>query len=484
MALEILMPNDGSISGRSSTNDDGTSTAEPGTEVGSNEENKVKSVAVVLAKKDNTFITYGLVYTDRIAPKANSNSYESVAKFSKSDFESYYKDDNFEQEVNVFVFCNPTSDLLTTLNAISFSEPNTTWVNAACEVKAGISNMPDVNTSIWADNSFLMSNASIATRLLPKEYDDWDSYRKPEEAFNLSGVNLEGSEKEVDNLEKGGAIKVERVVARLDYKDGSRDGNHIYDVLTSMKVDADGNTTDGPYFIKVDLGRMCLVNMSNQFYYLPRVSDTGLATNAKLCGSETSKNYVVGPYYEKFNKAASELEQAPESYGYANYFNYPFFNSNGKLDGEANYDRWFTSNVDDVLGGNVLDDWNNKHDYHVWRYATENVIPGVQNQKNGISTGIVFKAKLMADASIFTDKSITYPDADELIKYLNNVGDSLKGDGADPFLYMFSNRLYLKWEAVRDAVKKECVVLTYTTDKKEPDVTINSNTPLYIAVYG
>lgn len=55
-----------------------------------------------------------------------------------------------------------------------------------------------------------------------------------------------------------------------------------------------------------------------------------------------------------------------------------------------------------VLGGEEDTDnsWNtgNKYgDYRIWRYVTENTIPGpVDRQVNGITTGIVFKGKMVA----------------------------------------------------------------------------------------
>lgn len=45
-------------------------------------------------------------------------------------------------------------------------------------------------------------------------------------------------------------------------------------------------------------------------------------------------------------------------------------------------------------------------DYRIWRYVTENTIPGNDDhQKNGISTGIVFKGKLLAGTNLETTMS-------------------------------------------------------------------------------
>ena len=57
---------------------------------------------------------------------------------------------------------------------------------------------------IWSKNeggSFLMSNYSIAKRLLPNTMNDWLLYITP---FNLSGINNAGSLSQVDNESVGG----------------------------------------------------------------------------------------------------------------------------------------------------------------------------------------------------------------------------------------------------------------------------------------
>lgn len=46
------------------------------------------------------------------------------------------------------------------------------------------------------------------------------------------------------------------------------------------------------------------------------------------------------------------------------------------------------------------DEWNdpNKHgNYYIWRYVTENTIPKPLQQKNGISTGVVFKGQVIVN---------------------------------------------------------------------------------------
>lgn len=67
---------------------------------------------------------------------------------------------------------------------------------------------------------------------------------------------------------------------------------------------------------------------------------------------------------------------------------------------ETARDQWYTSLIKDVIDNQNEEDnddeWNSDHTrngYRIWRYVTENTIPGINNQENGISTGIVFKGK-------------------------------------------------------------------------------------------
>lgn len=191
--------------------------------------------------------------------------------------------------------------------------------------------------------------------------------------------------------------------------------------------------------MQIQLQKMALVNMSKNFYYLRRVSDNGLSSNATLCGTETSTNYVVDTDAADKNDGSIIKEKK-----YENYFNFCLGNystTNWTIDAKAR-DQWFTSKISDVLNGDRDDDtgWNpsgSKGDYKIWRYVTENTIPGAtSNQQNGISTGIVFKGKMIAP------EGATGTLADAL---KNASGDA----AADPILYTYGNSIYVTWKEVR-----------------------------------
>ncbi len=418
---------------RSTTTDDGGSS--DGIEVGLDHENKVHSVLLVLADKDNKFIGCA-EKSESLVTDANGKV-TTVQSISKSVLSGYYGGDEVtltedRQKINVFVFCNPINALRGIFANLQAEDK--TWYDKICtisETSAGVSD----NAAIWGGpdhlGGFLMSSYQISTKKFPANFSDWNDFTTVDKPFKLSDNNpiIGGSsDKGIDN---GGAIKVERSVARFDFKDGS--GNtqspNTYDVV---KDDKDN------LIMQIQLQKMALVNMSKNFYYLRRVSTDGLNTNANLCGIETSVNYVVDT-----DAAEKNDESIISGNKYSEHFNFclGYTPENGEwgIDATAR-NQWFTSKIPDILGGTEDNpDWEGTGtygNYRIWRYVTENTIPGINKQKNGISTGIVFKGKMIAPEGA----SGTLADA------LNNA----TGNAAeDPILYVYGNEIFVRWTEVR-----------------------------------
>lgn len=525
--VTIKMPTAG---GGSRSFTDGPNSSNDKTEVGHDYENTVNTVYLVLAKKtdnpntNNQFIAWGEIAAADIVKNSNGTLYNSTAKFSKSDIGQYYDniatDDN-NRDVNVFVFCNPTLKLRNLFEGLenkAYAERGNTWVDEICDVDAN-DNTVEV---IWSDNDFLMTNAEIATRTLPKTIDDWNYYTEKTKPFNLSGVNTDVNIDNSANNEEHprGAVKVERAAARFDFKDGSggKYGVATYQVIFGLETDEDGNEKQGDCYVEIKLNKMSLVNMSKQFYYLRRVSPTGLPTDVRLCGPELpwfinangtpitgedgsviSGNYVVGPY-------ATEMATGNGiTTNFSHYYNYPLFDNQGEIDNLV-INNWYTSTIEDVLGGQRFDqkadnDGNlTAGTYHIWRYCTENVIPGVDEQQNGQTTGIVFKGKMQATAAALNsdDENVR-----EVARIINNVADEngikpLSGNPAeDPILYKFTGTknyiggMYATWPNVEKEAKNGAVTVVWEPDNN-PDnkyggtwkLEINRSNTLFHAVYG
>lgn len=474
MSLNIEMPS--AKGSRSTTTTDGQSN--DGTEVGSPDENNVKTVVVVLAKaSDNSFIFAGSL--DAIAPGEEPNTHKTTIKFQKTDLVDYYGRgtlDGTDDEVYVYAFCNPPSSFTDYLEDESESKED--WydqiVTLSETFSADMSKDGSVTNSIWSvEGGFTMTNSKIAKRNLPKNIKDWDEHKTAATAFNLSGVNHPGDDmKKIDN---SGAVEVERLACRFDFMDGSTLGDNTYNVV----FESDGTTP----IIQVKLTKMMLTNMAKEFYLLPRVSQNGMNSGSTLCGSETASNYVVGPNATAFkwdDWTTASSNEPP--FTFATYFNYPLYTQSL----EYNISNWNPYLIEDVLGGN---DDNYDGDYKVWRYATENVIPApAVNQTYGKTTIVVFKGKLTVPEDAAANNA-------ELAKYLNNEGKVLTGNpDNDPILYSYSGNLYFSWEEVRKAAIMASVQMTdgvpdlINTGSEETPVfqfaNVGRTNPFYIAVFG
>lgn len=488
LSVNVQMPSTSNGS-RSNTTEEGGSN--DGTEIGKDYENAVSAVAIVLTDTKNGFIAWGHVDNPQEITSASDKRYKSTAKISRTDLAQYYEQKpaptNFD--VNVFIFCNPTSDLEAKFDAAEFG--STAWVNETCEVIESATET-NVNTGIWAKNSFLMNNQKIAVRSLPSTIDAWENFTTEDKPFNLSATNIIANGDDVYNgeedrngmVQERGAIKVERSVARFDFKDGSEKGNNTYDVVFGFNdkgVIGEGS----PVFMQVQLNRMALVNMAKKFYYLHRISADGTDANWEICGNElggTAPTYVVGPYWKTFQSYL--FKSNPIVFG--EYFNFPYFNNNGTIDNtNTSSDKWGSALIATVLG-NETDDYagpdhkNNtyNHDYHIWRYATENVIPSANQQKNGISTGIVFKGKIIATKAAVEADAEKYPGMSKLATTIN--GQGLTGNpSTDPILYSFNGNLYLSFFRLHEAAIAAAVEF-----KDGEIVNVNRNNSLYKAVFG
>lgn len=444
-----------------SDKDDDYGTSTDGTEVGKDYENKVNGVLIVLADASNNFIAAG---EHNSLPVVREGIVNTTQKINKSALAAYYGNGTLEagkDQVNLYVFCNPTMELK---QIFEKSGTDSKWIDeiATLEEKT---NGTATGAAVWGGNDhkagFLMATASSKDikKYIPKNFTDWDNFTTENNAFDFSGKNTLSNGTEIGNI---GNIRVERVVARFDFKDGSPSKDQTYVI-----AEKDNKPT-----LKVKLNKMALINMSKHFYYLRRVSDNGLPNKVEICGTEydsgQSWNYVVD------TDAEQKKGDINASYPFADYFNFCLGhqdNNTWSID-ETARDQWYTSLISDVIKKDEDNDdkWNNNHSrdgYRIWRYATENTIPGMNKQENGISTGIVFKGKIQ----VTTDAPQALQDA------INKAtGDS----NADAILYAYSNQLYVSWTEVRKAAldataNEEFKKAVFGTPKNTPSETVYSD---------
>lgn len=373
---------------RSTTQPGGGSDA--GVEIGKDYENQVSEVLVVI-----TDATAGDTYDDFIAgstvtnliPTGNNTTY--VVPFNTNKLVDYVGD-----PVNIYVYCNPTSELKMGLESEDGIDVNATYTltSATDETIWSITD-GDNNTK---NGHFLMTNAdNDYKRTLPANL---DNYKVESNPFDL------------------GTINVERAAARFDYK--SSVANETYTLMKDEKGDPE---------VTITLTGMALVNLSKEFYYLRRVSADGTtSTSATIGGTETNTNYVVDTDYEWKGKYSEETTDKASHFFYvynpnsASTTDYAW-TSISSLTSEDNDESWNSGeNANDKRKG-----------YKIWRYATENTIPAqVSNQKKGITTGVAFKGEIQG--------------VSEGMKTLLNGTNTV---------YVFDNILWGTWENVEKAAE-------------------------------
>ena len=243
-----------------------------------------------------------------------------------------------------------------------------------------------------------VSNASIDE--MTEENNFWMT-----NAYAPNVVNFASYSTDKNNPTLLGEHYVERAMARFDYM---------------PKGPYTLQEKDGQPTVQVNLTEAALINQSKEFYLLRRVSNDGTATNWTVGGVETPANYVVDTDYAA--KAGGYAE------GLADNFDYHMTAPAGwAWKSIVKTDEWVADNWNGVGDGNTNnDDDHTLNEYYVWQYCKENTIPGVNNQVNGLSTGIVFKGELS--------------------------GSAVPQNGTEP-IYVFENVLYGTWAQVVEAAK-------------------------------
>lgn len=353
MQFKLELPSVGSRSQTDPNDPDTPSNADPDFEVGKDEENTVSSAYIVLAKEDNSTIIAYQELTDMGTAMNSGNTKIYTVEFKSDDLAVT----NGGETLNVYAFCNPTTSLTSIITSKG------TFADALETLAAD-------EATIWTNNKFLMTNADNKSQITVPADANWKPYYVKTNPFDL------------------GVISVERAAARFDYK--AKYKNNTYTILNDK-------TNNGAASLQVQLTDVALVNMSKSFYYLRRVSNNGLNTNTTIGGLETNTNYVVDTDAAKKNGYTSENWTDKAS----NFF----YNSDDAKGPSA----WEWTSLNDITEEDKWIGADGNDGYKIWRYAIENTIPDpISNQKHGITTGVVFRGKLVGDKVTSADKNPIY----------------------------------------------------------------------------
>lgn len=376
-----------------------------GEEIGQDKENTVGKIYVILATKtENGQYAYLTSAISDAHSTGSGNTYKYTLNFKSSELTPDPLDQTQEgtaipnQEVYVFVFCNPTKFTMDNFEGIT---QGTIIDNKYAE----ISNKD--NAAIWSDNTFLMTNCEIKEEpiLLPSRAELIAKHNTPETAFKL------------------GEVKVKRVCARFDFATTGDNRYEIKDMITPEKVVG-----------VVELTDMALFNIQKQIYYFPHVSDTWSWTtptvvnnkpNYTLCGDLEGYVMSYGSFKSKSSLSLQDIRRE--------YYS-PIIDNPLSMDPDSDL-KWtsirptdWNKNAEDKNEGWTEDP---KSDYRIWRYTTENTIPamasgeGVRSQRQGITTGVVFKGVFEPANTdvwnghvIYTYKNIVFGDLKALKEYI------------------------------------------------------------------
>ncbi len=367
MTFTLVNTSDGaSRSGTDSTDNDDYGSSTDGVEIGTDAENTITSVQIFLVQDNVAFATSTGI---NFSSSTDKQSYS--ATFKNSDLQG-----KAGQTVDVMVYCNfavstttETNNGVTTVTGYDVNQVNEgqSW---------GSTNISEATAG-----KFQMSNATTAySSTLPS---DLTKYMTSSNPWDL------------------GTIKVERAAARIDIKQYNDKNEYALS-------DVDNGT------VTITLQKFALINMNPKWYAFRRVSSEVPATTSSttICGVETTNNWVVDwDWTAKAAWAADPTQTLPT-------FVYPL----------ATPSTWVWTAFSELTRDDNNSTWNeenSKGDYKVWRYLNENTIPGIDAQKQAISTGVVFKGQLTA-----TNEDISTAMA------------------AGKTLYVFQNKLYGAWENV------------------------------------
>lgn len=448
MNVAVALPSASSM--RSGTDEDGetNSNENPDYEVGHDFENDIKSIVLVLASEDGKYIAHNLIESKTNGETTTTKKYIAKASFSRTDITQAYSGPLAEsRKVNVYAFCN-NPDLDEYFNSLDAND--TDWLDKA--TKIGETDAP----------VFFMSNSSVRKVEFPETAAEWGLYNTEERPFELT--------------KNGNAVYVERAAARFDYK--KADNSEIDDKSNKNVTTYNYGLPEGNELgkiVNVALAKMSLVNMSSEYYNLRRVSGDGKgktdSNNFEVSGTETPSNYVVDTDWEHkstdfHTKNITALTEE---------FNFPLFSGNVTRNGNAMYNedsKWYTETIYDVLNKQKENDedkdtWKDSS-YKIWRYVTENTIPADNsNQIAAHSTGIVFKAAIVADDKINEVENLS----EKLKNALNaskagmkaSVGGQTGEDYYDyPTLYLYNNQLYAGIDELVMAAAKSSESVLYT----------------------
>ena len=356
--------------------------ANEGEEVGQDYENKISSILVILATKDETEEKYKFLtsaHSETATSTTTTATTMSVVFENKQPLFDYVKDKGAGAKVYVFAICNPTQEISKKVNGTLNPADGTVSGTMAVGTEF-LDEIYDITTagaaSIWTKNNFLMTNVEMYERILPSEA-ELMKYNTQTNPFPLT--YKDGKEE---------ALNVLRVMSRFDFKDASPTKNLTYPVYN--KADMGKPVADRRIVAHVKLTRMALLNLRNEFYYFPRVKDANYVNTTYLPG----KTGMEFGYDEATKKFTPVFVVSPDNHNYSKV-NLDSYTAENLADLDWTNVSAILANDEDKDGVDGKWDHTSNPDFHIWTYATENTFAKGVNPTNKQATGIAFETEII-----------------------------------------------------------------------------------------
>ena len=358
------------------------------TEPGQTYENAVHEVLVVVLNSDNQSKEGDICFVKSVKTAANSDVTTEGVHTGSSTSTVTARINNVILETGpsnyyiVYAFINPTQEMVETYKRAT----GTGWKDFYEQAAVGINvtDFIDLYANIKDGGRFFMTDTGADAELNtyePKEAKTFEEQVKGSGEYKLFTT-----------------VKVERAVARFDYK--AHNTNNIY----YFPLNSDGEEPQpGDAGLAIQLEGYKLMNVSKSFYHLRRVTEAdGTAasedpTDIIYGGRETVDNYVVDCDWTQKKDWLASLDADNEFDKRAGLFFTPLNPPEGASSGDY-----------ELLNNLTEKDNSEEKEYQIMGYCTENTIPSRAGQLSGISTAMVFKAKVSGSLMEEADMEALY----------------------------------------------------------------------------
>ena len=429
-----------------------TQTPNQGKEVGQDNENNISDALVIFAKpkaadEADQFVVFAVLGGTNNAPTMSSGnridgmtSYSATFKTERSVLLEDVQRNGTETagsgsekaiKYRMFVIANPQQTLKEAYSEAAGSDVDVQSVFSV----SGLS-----DATYWGNSGFLMSNAMLSDEVTIKESDvAMGTHTSPAEALSL------------------GSVTVQRAMSRFDIATGSESLGNQYRKFTIT------NDKSPIKALSIEMKGVALVNMAKSANVFKVTADNYAAINnngkKKTLAFDVEKYTMARPNEQPPVREGGNWVFSPVQKNVSGNYDFisPIFTNIveggseategtiGKLTGTAqNLETNFTyTSWESLMTGIGLDRdtftpptdaVTTPNTYKFWRYCMENTNPDqIANQKNGVSTGVIFKAEITVVAN----------ESDASSKFGNNKN-----------LYALGNVFFGNLEHLRDYVYK------------------------------